>query len=60
MMRSLSLQAETAIDFSTWLQALRSWNPQQVKTSTGGTRKISQHSSTISANKKVVVSICCI
>ncbi|KAK4511850.1 Invasin CotH7 [Mucor velutinosus] len=51
----MSLQAETAIDFSTWLQALRSWNPQQVKTSSGNTRKISQHtpSSAASANKRV-------
>ncbi|CEP11505.1 hypothetical protein [Parasitella parasitica] len=51
----LSIQAETAVDFSTWLQALRSWNPNQVKTSNGGTRKISHHSSVHSAaaiNKK--------
>lgn len=57
MIHSMSLQAETAIDFSTWLQALRSWNPQQVKTSSGNTRKISQHTSSsaaaASANKKV-------
>lgn len=59
-MYSLSLQAETAIDFSTWLQALRSWNPQQVKASTGNTKKVSQHSTTTSTNNKVTVSICCI
>ncbi|KAL9559480.1 hypothetical protein MBANPS3_000396 [Mucor bainieri] len=59
MIRSMSLQAETAIDFSTWLQALRSWNPQQVKTSSGNTRKISQHtsSSATSGNKRVVPDI---
>ncbi|KAG2198112.1 hypothetical protein INT46_000888 [Mucor plumbeus] len=52
----LSLQAETAIDFSTWLQALRSWNPQQVKASTGNTKKVSQHSTTTSTNNKVTTS----
>ncbi|CAO0793127.1 unnamed protein product [Mucor circinelloides] len=53
----MSLQAETAIDFSTWLQALRSWNPHQVKTSSGNTRKILQHkpsSAAGAANKRVV------
>ncbi|KAL9542154.1 hypothetical protein PS6_009944 [Mucor atramentarius] len=52
----MSLQAETAIDFSTWLQALRSWNPHQVKTSSGNTRKILQHTSSSTAgaaNKRV-------
>lgn len=57
---SMSLQAETAIDFSTWLQALRSWNPHQVKTSSGNTRKILQHTSSSTAgaaNKRVAVCV---